>query len=328
MPSFSDFNTRAPWRPAASGSAEHTGELIGERDVAAGGRRANRVLYVLPRGGWRATVVAFPGDAVPHVGWHPLAGAAGRHPHSGGLLAILRERLRGSSGRLADAGLFVVEPARVESSGAAVYENLLQSCTATGEPLGYSSTGRRAATHLAALLEAAAEAAGAHGGPPQAAHGPLVVLTFSKGCVVANQLLTELALLPTGGNDTESAGARLLGALAEVHYLDAGLQCRGAHLTDPAVAAALGKRSAPPRVALHGTPRQWRDQSRPWLAEEKARSAALLRDSGLRVVEREYLSQERPSLHMHFRCVDLFELDCFAGCGEDSKAGAHSEKRD
>ena len=135
------------------------------------------------------------------------------------------------------------------------------------------------------------------------------MLAFSKGCVVLNQLLTELAHLPKGG--AKDAGALLLGSLTEVHYLDAGLQCRGAHLTDPGVAAALGRRSAPPRVALHGTPRQWRDKSRTWVAEEKDRSVALLRDSGLRVAEREYLSEEEPSLHMHFRCVDLFALDCF-----------------
>ena len=53
------------------------------------------------------------------------------------------------------------------------------------------------------------------------------------------------------------------------------------------------------------------DESRAWLVEEKDRSAALLRDSGVRVVVREYLSQEEPSLDMHFRCVDLFALDCF-----------------
>ena len=99
-------------------------------------------------------------------------------------------------------------------------------------------------------------------------------------------------------------------ASPQVHFLDAGLPCRGAHLTDPAVAAALGRRSLPPRVALHGTPRQWRDPRRPWLAEEKCRSAALLRGSGVVVAEREYLASEPPSLHMHFRCVDLFALDC------------------
>lgn len=47
----------------------------------------------------------------------------------------------------------------------------------------------------------------------------------------------------------------------EVHYLDVGLNCRGAHLTDPQVLGALSSfaRSLPKPLAisLHGTARQW-----------------------------------------------------------------------
>ena len=49
-------------------------------------------------------------------------------------------------------------------------------------------------------------------------------------------------------------------AIREVLLLDAGLNCRGAYLTDPEAAAGLGRwcRSAPLHcVSLHGTPRQW-----------------------------------------------------------------------
>lgn len=49
--------------------------------------------------------------------------------------------------------------------------------------------------------------------------------------------------------------------LGEVHYLDAGLNCRGAHLTDPQMLQGLSQfvQQAAPRISihLHGTPRQW-----------------------------------------------------------------------
>ena len=49
--------------------------------------------------------------------------------------------------------------------------------------------------------------------------------------------------------------------LGELHFLDAGLNCRGAHLTDPQVLQSLSKAmqdTAPGlSIHLHGTPRQW-----------------------------------------------------------------------
>ena len=46
-------------------------------------------------------------------------------------------------------------------------------------------------------------------------------------------------------------------AINEIQYLDAGLNSRGAYPTDPRVVASLGQLAKPPRVHLHGTPRQW-----------------------------------------------------------------------
>lgn len=46
-----------------------------------------------------------------------------------------------------------------------------------------------------------------------------------------------------------------------MHYLDAGLNCRGAYLTDPDVFSQLGRWCQLKKdvaVFLHGTPRQWR----------------------------------------------------------------------
>lgn len=54
--------------------------------------------------------------------------------------------------------------------------------------------------------------------------------------------------------------------LSRFHYLDAGLNCRGAYLTDPEAWFALGRWISSTRtngnatsslVIIHGTPRQW-----------------------------------------------------------------------
>jgi len=297
---------------------------------------ATIALYALPRAAPAALeVVAFPGDGVPFQLWPCLAGAKGNHPHSDGLLGALFGRLE-RAGAAATA-LLVVEPAGF-SGHHALFSQLLPQTTASGEPArGYDGGQRTASSHLALVFEAVARAAATEQVPPPSAAAPLIAFGFSKGAVVVNQLLAELAHAPdipslpgTDGTGREHAGAgraaggqgsedaprpsehgcdsaSVLSRLCEVHLLDAGLQCRGAHLTDPAVANALGARPSPPRLFVHGTPRQWRDPMRRWLSDEKDRSVALLRASGVRVVERESFETEPPSLEMHFRVCDDFE---------------------
>ena len=134
-----------------------------------------------------------------------------------------------------------------------------------GLPLAYPrSTGRRAWRRLAATLR--------EGDVPLAA--PLTLLGFSKGAVAVNQLLAELVPAEGGeGDATDADVAARLEALRQVHLLDAGAQRRGAaHLVDGATLAALRRelRRRSVRVWVHGTPRQWADPARPWLAKEAA----------------------------------------------------------
>ena len=265
------------------------------------------VLYALPRSGAPdIEVVAFPGDAVANSLWQPLQGAVGNHPHAGGLLSVLHSKLsQAHAGRHA---LFVVEPTQVTAQGFAVFESLLPSTTASGEPAaGYNARGLPASRQLHGLLAHVWSAVAPERAAP--APAPLVVCGFSKGGVVCNQLLAEVAQLPDVPADQPGA-AQLLARVTAVHLLDVGLSCRGAYLTDPAVATALGRQCAASelRVCLHGTPRQWRDPSRRWLGMEKERSLAVLRGAGVRVACREYFEDEPPSLEMHFRCVDAFDL--------------------
>ena len=139
-------------------------------------------------------------------------------------------------------------------------------------------------------------------------------LACARRCVVLNQLLSELAHTHGGTSaappaaDAVAAGAKLLSRLRHVHYVDAGLPARGAHPTDAAVAAKLGALGRPHRIFFHGTPRQWRDPSRPWLKEEMERAVAMLDEAGVPTASREYVSDAPLNLETHFRCVELFSL--------------------
>ena len=387
--------------------------LAGQLAECSGARgQRSTVLYAVPRTAAppdardsALTALVFPGDGVPCDTWHPLAAAPGRHPHSGGLLAVMLDHLHKHGGPHARASLVIVEPASTSADGYAVYSHLLGATTASGEPSrGYIGRGRPAATHLSAILANLATHLPSCGVDAavvsEMLKGRILAFGFSKGGIVLNQArlapilhpdvsthvfppmrstpsfasfaLLSLSLFPSsftsifsrasfheqllvelaaseGGDETsleecerrtmpvgkshheshhqaqtmpvgkshheshqpahDTQGATdLLRRLEAVHYLDAGLLSRGAHLTDPSVAAALGRLARRPRICFHGTPRQWRDPSRRWLVEEKDRSAALLREAGLEVRQREYLVGEPLSLQMHFGCVERFDL--------------------
>jgi hypothetical protein len=91
-----------------------------------------------------------------------------------------------------------------------------------------------------------------------------------------------------------------------VHYLDCGLPCRGAYLTEHEAIRALGRRRPPPTVCMHGTPRQWDDPERRWLEDERQRCRRMLAKAGVPTAERLYYATEPPSLEMHFRVVGDF----------------------
>lgn len=177
-----------------------------------------------------------------------------------------------------------------------------------------------------------------------------LILGFSKGGVVLNQLLAELAHaersseeLQSHGQSESNAGALFshkhgvscngnnmwptafddfLKSIAEIHFVDVGLNCPGAYQTDPCVlenvVKAAKSSSSGLHLAFHGTPRQWNDRTRPWISSEKdcciqnlqktAKRLGLGSDK-IRVTEKIYFQKDRPSLQMHFQILDSLDLD-------------------
>ena len=100
-----------------------------------------------------------------------------------------------------------------------------------------------------------------------------------------------------------------LAAVRELHWLDAGANCRGAaYPTSPALFQALALRCAAHavRLRLHGTPRQWHDPDRRWLGREAAAMAAAAAAAGVVCDRQEYFAGQPPSLEQHFAVLQAF----------------------
>lgn len=159
---------------------------------------------------------------------------------------------------------------------------------------------------------------------------------FSKGGTVLNQLVSELGSLesksmenprlanglntPTKNNNliTPTSKETLLNSIAEIHYVDVGLNSSGAYLSDCDVIEGTCKHvtqgGSGIRFVFHGTPRQWCDSMRVWIREEKDALVRLLklkaeRSGGrLEVCERIYFADKTANLQMHFEVIEVMDV--------------------
>lgn len=122
---------------------------------------------------------------------------------------------------------------------------------------------------------------------------------------------TQNVLVPTSSSD-------LLSSISEFHYVDVGLNCAGAYITDHAVIKRICDyvvhANKKLRFVLHGTPRQWSDPNRSWIRKEKDIMLQVLRDeaqrSGSRLVlsEKLYFEGRPRSLLMHFEILEAMDI--------------------
>lgn len=165
------------------------------------------------------------------------------------------------------------------------------------------------------------------------------ILGFSKGGTVLNQMVTELgfsdigsnAHSPNVGEPTDRKFGRseeisvvpktkegLLNSISEIHYVDVGLNSAGAYLTNHDVFERISKRlmqgASQLRFILHGTPRQWSDNRRDWIWNEKDKMLQLLESEvpkcggKLEVLARYYFANKPPSIQMHFETIESLDV--------------------
>ncbi|GAX79716.1 hypothetical protein CEUSTIGMA_g7157.t1 [Chlamydomonas eustigma] len=255
-----------------------------------------------------------------------------------GSLVDPRHHLNLMISKCPDFWVGVVMPDRVHGDGFSCYDNMLDSTTETGEPLRYRGDSYKASSHLADILEAVSTQQLHQPGQLSLLGLPCHIVAFSKGGVVLNQLLCEVAcyeeaLLLAASQDnsveisaapsvSSSRAAQFMDSVNHVHYLDAGLQGRGVHVTDVRIIQNLALRgmrasaeasvvdaSAVQRliVHFHGTPRQWCDPRRQWISQEKDRSIALMKEAGVPVTEHLYFQGQRRSARQHFAVIEAMQ---------------------
>ncbi|XP_015688871.1 uncharacterized protein LOC102705603 isoform X2 [Oryza brachyantha] len=277
-----------------------------------------------------ANAILFTGDRVRGSG-EP---AIDRLSDAAYLARLLAGKLTG------EANAWVVDAACLAGSFA-VYRELVPSVNAMGDPKRYDPTGFPAAAGITNILAHCIREGSAGNQDPAASllsYCPpkTVILGFSKGGVVVNQLVTELACL-----DSESAkisvdvsrssppvltcnllvpvsATEFLSSVSEFHYVDVGLNRAGAYITDHAVIKEIAnyviRNSMNIRFVLHGTPRQWSDPNRSWIQMEKDIMLQLLQDEAQRCEGRLLLSEKRyfdgkpRSLLMHFEILEVMDI--------------------
>ncbi|XP_024032809.1 uncharacterized protein LOC21404685 [Morus notabilis] len=287
------------------------------------------ILYNVPS----ANAIFFSGDRVAGTG-NPVIE---RLSDLQNIAQILVSKIGGS------VNAWVVE-ASVFNGPFAVYKDFIPSVNHWGEPKSYNPTGFPASGSVVSLLsdclkEVSSVLSQRHKESSQVSiserqlnQPKTFIFGFSKGGTVVNQLVTELGFLDLRTSEDPPqleehpriiprTKESLLNSIVEIHYVDVGLNSIGAYITDGDVVERISRRLAQGegdgriRFVLHGTPRQWGDNRRSWIRNEKDELLRLLqsgtqRSGGkLQVSERDYFVDDRPpNLQMHFEIIEKLDV--------------------
>ncbi|KAF7090273.1 hypothetical protein CFC21_093046 [Triticum aestivum] len=289
----------------------------------------------------RANAILFTGDRVPGTGEPAIE----RLSDAAYLAKVLAGKLAG------EANAWVVDAACF-AGPFAVYRELVPAVDTVGDPERYDPTGLPAAAGVASILahcireiqnkvmRGSLNDSTGNQEPTASLLPPCapktIILGFSKGGVVVNQLVAELSYWASksakGSVDVSRQNSALLtpdllvpatasdilSSISEFHYLDVGLSCPGAYTTDHAVikgiASYVSQTTDSLCFVLHGTPRQWSDPNRPWILAEKNTMLRLLQDEAnkcegrLTLSEKRYFGGRPRSLLMHFEILEAMDI--------------------
>jgi len=129
---------------------------------------------------------------------------------------------------------------------------------------------------------------------------PVALISFSKGCVVLNQLLHEIPAL------THQERIHLLSNIDTMCWLDSGVPGNsGAYLIKESCVEVAAQHV--PRFEVHTTPYQMSDVLRLWVLKEKKRFVQLLKKHKAHCAERYYFEDEIAGLETHFKLLKNFQ---------------------
>ncbi|XP_067891816.1 mitochondrial protein C2orf69 homolog [Heterodontus francisci] len=128
-----------------------------------------------------------------------------------------------------------------------------------------------------------------------------ILIGFSKGCVVLNQLLYALR---EAKKDEELSA--FISNIKGMYWLDGG-HAGGSNtwVTSPEILKEFAQTGIP--VHAHVTPYQVRDEMRAWIGKEHKKFIRLLREYGAKVTNQLHFENETPSVDNHFRVLQVFK---------------------
>ncbi|XP_056431201.1 mitochondrial protein C2orf69 homolog [Gadus chalcogrammus] len=128
----------------------------------------------------------------------------------------------------------------------------------------------------------------------------LTLVGFSKGCVVLNQMVYEMA-----GARADPRMAPFVESVSDIYWLDGGHPGGGGTwVTDKAALRELASSGA--ELHAHVTPYEVRDPMRAWVGREHDAFVKTLVELGARLTHQVHFEDEPPSIENHFRVIQEF----------------------
>lgn len=210
------------------------------------------------------------------------------------------------SNRFPSSHIWVIKPATMELKTFSVYSNFL-AWVEVSKPL--FGAGQKSWRHLSKLLRSAVERMNSEYENKTANTCtrdeicgtfddalPLVIVGFSKGSVVLNQLVYDLE------STTEVEFVRQVRAM---YWLDGGHNGGSkVWITDEKVLRPLVAYGI--EVVVHVTPYQIKDPSRPWIGREHKQFVSQMTRLGGRITNVVHYGNEERSIENHFKLLTKF----------------------
>ena len=213
---------------------------------------------------------------------------------------ILLKRFPGSA-------IFVIKATKMHLNTFSVYSNFVESNN-FGCPThesGYGSWRQLNTLYNNILQTTASDSASADStcsvtSCPTSRDFPLIIMGFSKGCIVLNQLLYD-----SKETEDDPELSAFVKKIKEFYWLDGGHSGgRDTWVKDEDVVRFLA--TVPVKVLVHVSPYQVKDPMRAWIGKEQRRFVKLLKQFGVDVRDKLHFDDESGSIENHFRVLTVF----------------------
>lgn len=144
----------------------------------------------------------------------------------------------------------------------------------------------------------------------------LILIGFSKGCVVLNQIIYEFHYLKTLTPDDDTM-SKIVSRIREMYWLDGGHSGgKNTWITSRSLLETLTRLSI--NIHVHVTPYQVNDDRRPWIRKEEKAFCDLLRRLNAPIERTFHFENQLPTLLTHFEVHNVFRPE--GGCENASSS--------